>query len=622
MICWWDILEIPYYSDAKTIKKAYAKLLKVHNPEDDAEGYQRLRQAYDEAIMYSKKNNVNQCDNTNNSEGLSYNLNNSTLQNLKEENNQDLTEPNSSMYEYNKEISGNLSIVKICNEVQNTEININEQIDQFFYRLEEIYKNIYLRIDTTVWEELLNSDVLWNVESFKIIEDMLFNFLCTYKYLPAQIWTKLNNNFTWTRNEIKLYNKYSETVVDEILKNLKTPNKLKYDYVRDINPDIIDEYLYERQEGYEALQEKNYDKAYISLNKAKALFDQDPELLRTIGDYNYEFNHMNEALKYYKLAFQINNYDLECVLHIGKILVSYELFSEAVPYFKVWLSYNNNDKFALDYMSYCYYYSNDLIMARESFNRLLSFDENNKLIKKYLKNIEAKLQGKYVRQIKFYKDNLLEEVETEKVIRSKRLYEEEKEKKPLNINNMIRNFIYIIMIFVFFSMLEYTDHSRINYDNTKESKVDTNNVLFSNIITPKQFINASINSTVKMYLFGVKPIKYYKISEVFENRVIFSEDELKQNGLYNKVESQLYIGTLKQQVFIFSDSKCSNKNIDKSGSYELKGAKCFIDTNIENKIQKEYASMYSDYHWVAGGFIDASQDEINKAINKSNKLIK
>jgi hypothetical protein len=621
MICWWDILEIPYDSDTKTIKKAYAKLLKVHNPEDDAEGYQRLRQAYDEAIMYSKKNNVNQCDNTSNAEGLSYNIDSSTLQNSKEGNNQVLTEFNSSTYEYDEEISGKSSIVKICNEVQNTEININEQIEQFFYRLEEIYKNIYLRIDTTVWEELLNSDVLWNAESFKIIEDMLFNFLCTHKYLPAEIWSKLNNNFTWSRNEIKLYNKYSETVVDEILKNLKTPNKLKYDYLRDINSDIIDEYLYERQEGYEALQEKNYAKAYISLNNAKALFDQDPELLRTIGDYNYEFNHMNEALKYYKLAFQINNYDLESILHIGKILVSYELFSEAVPYFKVWLSYNNNDKFALDYMSYCYYYSNDLIMARESFKRLLSFDENNKLIKKYLKNIEAKLEGKYVRQIKFYKDNLLEEVETEKVIRSKRLYEEEK--KPLNLSNIFRTVIFIVMIIgALGRMTEHRNQVGINSDNIKESRIDTNNVLFSDISTPIQFINASINSTVKMNLFGVKSIKYYKISEIFENRVIFSEEELKQKSLNNKVESQLYIGTLKQQVFIFSDSKFSNKSIDKSGSYELKGAKCFIDTKIENEIKNEYASVYPSYHWVPGGFIDASQDEINKAINKNSKLIK
>lgn len=57
---WWNVLDIAYDSDLKTIKKAYAKLLKIYNPEDDAEGYQRLREAYDEAVKYAKKNNKNQ----------------------------------------------------------------------------------------------------------------------------------------------------------------------------------------------------------------------------------------------------------------------------------------------------------------------------------------------------------------------------------------------------------------------------------------------------------------------------------------------------------------------------------------------------------------------------------
>ena len=53
---WWDVLKIPYDSDLKTIKRAYAKLLKVHNPENDAKGYQKLRESYDEAVKCAKRN--------------------------------------------------------------------------------------------------------------------------------------------------------------------------------------------------------------------------------------------------------------------------------------------------------------------------------------------------------------------------------------------------------------------------------------------------------------------------------------------------------------------------------------------------------------------------------------
>jgi DnaJ-class molecular chaperone len=55
---WWKILEIDYESDLKTIKRAYAKLLKENNPEDNPEGYQRIRQAYDAAIKYEKEKKV------------------------------------------------------------------------------------------------------------------------------------------------------------------------------------------------------------------------------------------------------------------------------------------------------------------------------------------------------------------------------------------------------------------------------------------------------------------------------------------------------------------------------------------------------------------------------------
>ena len=44
------VLQIEETKDKEIIKAAYRRLLVYVNPEDDPEGFQRLRQAYEEAV--------------------------------------------------------------------------------------------------------------------------------------------------------------------------------------------------------------------------------------------------------------------------------------------------------------------------------------------------------------------------------------------------------------------------------------------------------------------------------------------------------------------------------------------------------------------------------------------
>lgn len=53
MSCW-DILGLSADSDSRTIKRQYAVLLKQHRPDEDPVGFQRLREAYEQAINWSR----------------------------------------------------------------------------------------------------------------------------------------------------------------------------------------------------------------------------------------------------------------------------------------------------------------------------------------------------------------------------------------------------------------------------------------------------------------------------------------------------------------------------------------------------------------------------------------
>lgn len=50
----WDVLEIEATSSARAIKRAYARQLTKHHPEDDPEGFQLVQAAYERALLIAR----------------------------------------------------------------------------------------------------------------------------------------------------------------------------------------------------------------------------------------------------------------------------------------------------------------------------------------------------------------------------------------------------------------------------------------------------------------------------------------------------------------------------------------------------------------------------------------
>ena len=49
----WTLLGLDAGADTRSIKRRYAQLLKQHRPDEDAEAFQRLREAYEQALAHA-----------------------------------------------------------------------------------------------------------------------------------------------------------------------------------------------------------------------------------------------------------------------------------------------------------------------------------------------------------------------------------------------------------------------------------------------------------------------------------------------------------------------------------------------------------------------------------------
>ena len=50
-VAWWEVLELSPEDDLRSIKRRYAQLLKQYRPDEDPQGFQRLREAYEAALL-------------------------------------------------------------------------------------------------------------------------------------------------------------------------------------------------------------------------------------------------------------------------------------------------------------------------------------------------------------------------------------------------------------------------------------------------------------------------------------------------------------------------------------------------------------------------------------------
>lgn len=224
-----DTLGIEKTKEEGTIKKAYRAKLHAVNPEDDPDGFKKLREAYEGALQYARQ----------------------------KEESQEVLSP----------------------------------VDNFILRCEQLYNDFYRRIDEREWEPLFSEDICISLESGEKVRQRFLIFLMEHFRLPAPVWKLIDRTFLITGNRKELLEMFPEPYVDFLQQVVRYNGALNYELFEGEVGSEVDDYIEHyhklrqfadlgmKKEAWEEyhLIEENYTiyHPYIELERARLLYSEE-----------------------------------------------------------------------------------------------------------------------------------------------------------------------------------------------------------------------------------------------------------------------------------------------------------------------------------------------------------
>ena len=166
------ILEIEETKDEDSIRAAYRVLLKKTNPEDDPEGFKRLRQAYEEALRFAAQSD-------------------------EKEGEEDAGE--------------------------------KDEVDLWIDRVEEHYRNVYARGDIKSWQELLSDPVCEELDTSMEAREKMLGFFMDHVQIPHEVWKLLDEVFEIRENREALIQQYPINFIDYVIYYIENETFIPYD---------------------------------------------------------------------------------------------------------------------------------------------------------------------------------------------------------------------------------------------------------------------------------------------------------------------------------------------------------------------------------------------------------
>jgi hypothetical protein len=387
----WNILNIDPTENISIIKKAYAQKLKIHHPEDDPQGYQNLRQAYDNALKYAKridKSKESQSYETETSIDRSYELQSTLLiKNF----------PTGEKTEYENSLHLPIHMEMLNNQTHIP--SIYEQNAEFMVQVESLYNNFFSRIDIKNWKVLLNNDLMWNIDNKRTLSNLMLNFLSCHHYLPQEVWIILDDNFYWCNRDNNIYHFYNDEFIMYIQKQITDSKPLNYSFFKPLERVDYEKFLEYREKAYDNFTENNLPAANRYIERANTIYQYDPDLLRLEGEISLHNGNINNAISAFSKTISINPNDLDAIFHRATSYYEKKQLQEALEdYTKVYSKTPDKNEIPL-LMGKSYFKIGALEKAKYWTLQSLIINSSHNEAKAFLSQIYAKLRIKLTKEL-------------------------------------------------------------------------------------------------------------------------------------------------------------------------------------------------------------------------------
>lgn len=195
------VLEIEMTKDENLIKQAYRKLLTKTNPEDNPEGFKRLRTAYEMACAFCRRQEEEQ------------------------------------------------------------EEEEKSPADLWVERVKEVYESFSRRICVSEWEALLEEDICQDLDAAEEIRQKLFQYLMDHYRLPKKVWQLLDERFFIEEEKQQFIEQYPRNFVEYMIDQKNIVAEFPYTLFQGADDADYDTFINQYFELYDAVQEKNFDLA-------------------------------------------------------------------------------------------------------------------------------------------------------------------------------------------------------------------------------------------------------------------------------------------------------------------------------------------------------------------------